>query len=314
MSDRVKREMVVKEIDTNLIEIPVTKISGLEEGPTLAVVAGVHGSEFVGIETAIRLSNNIKPEELRGDLLIVSIANLPGFLKRSMHICPVDDKNIGGLFPGDLSGSYSDKLAAEIFNIIKDSDFIIDLHGGDLEEVLTPYSSWPETFNQQVDEISEKMAEAFDMPVLLKKMKNKDKQFSKGGLYNAAAEAGIPGILAEAGSQGILDLELVERFHYRGVKNVMRFLKMIDGEIEKRFKPTYLKDFVGVYAQQRGVFYPEVKAGEILQKGARLGILKDFWGEELEKVYSPVDCCVLGVITTPSMDKGNMIAGLGELL
>lgn len=313
MTERITRTMHVKEGAEQKIEIPVIRINGHGEGPTLAVVAGVHGSEFVGIEAAIRLGNTIDPQNLKGNLIIVTIANLTGFLARSMHICPVDDKNMGGLFPGDPSGSFSQALACEVFSLIKEADFVIDLHGGDLEEELTAYSSWPETGNEKVDSTSRALAEAFDMPFILKKSKPKDKTFVQGGLYNAAAEAGIPGMLAEAGSHGELDLNLVEDVQYRGIINVMRYTNMIEGEVDKRYEAVELTDFVGVYASQRGIFYPVVKAGEIIRQGALMGTLKDFWGQEVEKVYSPVNSCVLGVITTPSMDQGHMIAGLGPL-
>ena len=50
------------------IRFPVGTVHGVEDGPTLVVLGGMHGSEFCGIEAAIRLLREVEPEQLKGTL------------------------------------------------------------------------------------------------------------------------------------------------------------------------------------------------------------------------------------------------------
>ena len=47
--------------------MPATVIRGVQPGPTLLVTAGVHNMEFVGINAAIQLANDTRPEDIAND-------------------------------------------------------------------------------------------------------------------------------------------------------------------------------------------------------------------------------------------------------
>jgi predicted deacylase len=81
--------------------IPVTVIRGAEEGPTLALIAGVHGYEYPPILALYRLKDIVDPQKLAGTLILVHIANLPSFQKRTVYYNPYDWKNLNRVFPGD---------------------------------------------------------------------------------------------------------------------------------------------------------------------------------------------------------------------
>ena len=74
--------------------IPVTVINGKKKGKTLALVAGVHGYEYPPILSLYRIKQMIDPESLSGTLVLVHIANLPGFQKRIVYYNPYDWKNL----------------------------------------------------------------------------------------------------------------------------------------------------------------------------------------------------------------------------
>ena len=62
------------------LEIPVVVIKGRQPGATLLITAGIHGSEYPGIEAAKRLSKTINPTELQGTLVILPCVNPRAFL------------------------------------------------------------------------------------------------------------------------------------------------------------------------------------------------------------------------------------------
>ena len=124
------------------VEIPYVRIQGRAgEGPHLTVVAGVHGCEYTGMAAVMRLIARLDPGDLRGTVTAVPILNQPAFWSRSAFVVPADGKNLNRCFPGDPAGSYTDVLAHEIFSrIIAPSDYLLDLHAGDLPEALEPFA------------------------------------------------------------------------------------------------------------------------------------------------------------------------------
>ena len=91
--------------------IPVTVINGASRGKVLALVAGVHGYEYPPILALYRLKKLIDPASLSGTLILVHIANLPGFKKRIIYYNPYDWKNLNRVFPGNPQGSISERIA-----------------------------------------------------------------------------------------------------------------------------------------------------------------------------------------------------------
>jgi predicted deacylase len=120
--------------------IPVTVIHGRQAGKVLAMVAGVHGFEFAPILAAERLAEAVDPATLSGTLVIVRIANIPGFEARSPFVNPVDRKNLNRVFPGNPQGTQTERIADHIAReVVARSDFLMDVHSGDGAEFLEAF-------------------------------------------------------------------------------------------------------------------------------------------------------------------------------
>src|SRR6266550_2807421 len=74
------------------------------------------------------------------------------FQGRNIYICPLDGKNPNRVFPGNPEGTASDRLAHTLFTqVIAPSTCYVDLHGGDINEALVPFTIMVETGDQAVD-------------------------------------------------------------------------------------------------------------------------------------------------------------------
>ena len=94
----------------------------------------------MGIQTLIELSKRLKPEKVKGQLVLVKVLNREDFEKRAGSISWEDGKNLNRVFPGRKDGTKMERLAAAITeSLIRKADYYIDLHGGDDYEELTPY-------------------------------------------------------------------------------------------------------------------------------------------------------------------------------
>src|SRR5437899_2949414 len=123
--------------------IPISIVRGMQAGPTLALIAGTHGSEVAPIVALQRVRPMIDPAALRGTVLIVHVANMPSFLGRTIYYSPIDGKNLNRVYPGKADGTVSERIAYAITNqIIERADYLVDMHAGDGNESLRPYSYW----------------------------------------------------------------------------------------------------------------------------------------------------------------------------
>src|SRR5688572_29006659 len=124
-------------------QIPITVIRGRQAGPTLALIAGTHGSEVAPTVALQRLRAEVDANELRGTLLLVHVANMPSFLGRTIYYSPIDGKNLNRVYPGKANGSVSERIAHAITTeIIERADYLVDMHAGDGNESLRPYTYW----------------------------------------------------------------------------------------------------------------------------------------------------------------------------
>jgi predicted deacylase len=121
--------------------IPITIVRGAQPGPTLALIAGTHGSEVAPIVALQRVRATLDPAGLRGTVLIVHVANVPSFLGRTVYYSPVDGKNLNRVYPGRADGTVSERIAHAITReIIERADYLVDIHSGDGNESLRPYT------------------------------------------------------------------------------------------------------------------------------------------------------------------------------
>lgn len=284
--------------------LPMWLVNGAREGPTLAVTAGVHPAEYASIAAALQFGQTIDPAQIRGRVIIVPVMNLPAFTARSIYICPLDGKNLNRVFPGDANGTASEQIAAWIFaNVIKAADYFVDMHGGDLVEALVPFTIFYKSGDPKVHEISLEMAKAFGIPILVGSE-------TPGGTYSAAAQAGIPAILTEAGGQGIWTPADV-RAHTDGIDRLMRHLKMTDGPAPAAVACTTLSRFLWRRSDHDGFWYPAVSVNEAVKGGQELGVVKDWEGRVLQRATAEADGRVLFIVSSLAINKTDPLLAVG---
>jgi predicted deacylase len=297
---------------------PVISLTGAKPGPVLFVNGGVHGGEYPAIEAVIRLSNTLDPKKIAGTVILMPVMNLPAFRARTPFVCPIDNVNPNRVFPGDPTGSYSEQMTHALINeFVVHADAYIDLHGGDIPEALVPFVICKHG-DDDVSAKSKQMALAFELPFVL--TVSKPVKPGKGSpSYAAAAEKGVPSILAEAGGIGQMQEKAVALL-VQGVMNVLRHLDMIDADGAREIKKsaaqkargkTILTKFEWLYAKHEGMWYPKVGPGDLVKKGQAVGTIGDLFGDTLEKIVSPANGVILFLTINPSVLEKGLLMGIG---
>jgi len=299
-----KTGMVEFLVDGNPFSLEVFLINGKKDGPTLVVTGGIHAAEYASIAAALEVGQKLNAEELSGRVIIVPVVNQRGFRVRSIYINPMDGLNLNRVFPGKADGSASEQIANWMFqNVIKQADYYIDLHGGDLVEALIPFTIFFKTGNEKEDKASRELASVFGIPYLVRSE-------SMGSTFSAAAKAGIPSILTEAGAQGIWRRDQVD-LHIDGIQRVMRHYGLLVGGAPAEVTCTTLDNFIWVRSDAQGFWYPAVEVGANVKAGQNLGCIKDAWGNMLQDVNSQGEGAVLFLVSSLAINKGDPLLAYG---
>ena len=295
------------------LSIPVVVAHGAKPGPVLALVSGAHGTEYASIIALEKVIDRIDPSALSGTVIIVPLVNVNSFEKKVPHVNPVDNKSMNRFYPGNMSGTQTERaLFMMTREVVDRCNYLIDLHGGDLDESLRPYSYWPLRGNAQQDQTSREMALAFGLDhIIISADRPKDPAASRY-LDNTANTRGKPAIAVEAGYAGTTETDDIEILA-NGCFNVMRYLKMVPGAVVPIANPVWIEKVETVSSDQNGIFYPLVKRGTYVQQGMKLGYVTDYLNRPLFDARAPVSGVVLYVNAVPTITKGATIANIGVL-
>ena len=272
-------------------EWPFVAVNGAHPGPAVLVTAGVHGSEYVSIDAAVRLGAALDAATLHGQVLLLPLLNPPAFWERTPYVSPIDNLNPNRQFPGKPHGTFTERLAYHLTErAIRHAEAMIDLHGGDIPEALLPFTIWEETGNAAMDAKSRLMAEAFGMPATIALQPAKSP--IGGTTHAAAAHLGVAAVIAEDGGAGVYDEATAVRM-FNGAENALRALGVMPGGARAVPKPHRYARFVWMRSHEAGFFSPAVKIGGFVAAGGTIGTIGDFFGTHARRSTRrrPGACC-----------------------
>ncbi|MBI2615822.1 MAG: succinylglutamate desuccinylase/aspartoacylase family protein, partial [Gemmatimonadetes bacterium] len=196
--------------------------------------------------------------------------------------------------------------------VIEKSNHVIDMHGGDIDENLRPYSYWTKTGNAAQDSISREMVLAFGLDhIIISADRPKDPSASRY-LENTASLRGKPSITVEAGHAGTVEPQDV-RALIDGTLGVMAYLRMLDRPVRFVEHPVWMERVVSVASEASGIFYPLVGRGSYVAEGMKLGYITDYVGKTLSEARAPAAGIITFIRAVPSMMQGETIANIGVI-
>lgn len=289
------------------------RIRGDRPGPRLCVMSGMHVNEVAGIAASRRLIAHFAATPFSGDIEILPIADPASLRKRAQHCTAVDGRNINFSFPGDPAASYAGALADALLNDwAKDADLLLDLHGGDLCERVTPFAVLQESGDAALDAANFKIAEAFDPEIIVSLPQTKRQQQARS--CSARAWQGRRAGFFESGGHGLPDAADIDQ-HVHGVLRVAARLGMIDeAPPPLRSSPLLARRYHFVTAKRSGWCDGAVEPGSLIGRGGLLATISDERGRPLDELRAPESAMVLWRVTHPLVQEGEALFGLaGDL-
>jgi predicted deacylase len=280
------------------VEFPLVEVLG-SAGPTVSIVAGMHPGEYAGVIAAGQLARELARSDgkVRGRILIIPILSTQAFFQRAIQLSPVDEREPHYVWPGNPGGSYTEHLVDLLFRTIETSDAVLDLHGGEFTQDLTPYVGTPWEGDGPLYDRSVELASAFDVPFADRRVVAE----TANALPRALNARGIPNIWTEIGHNGLPEPSAV-RTQYEGCVNALRLLAVLDGKAIRHPQRLVGPRHWSVHAERSGVWVPEIRAGDHVREGQVLGRQFDVFGDEIEVFRSPADALAEYVCTSPAIN------------
>jgi predicted deacylase len=286
------------------ISIGLAVVHGAKPGPVIAFVSGAHGTEYTSVVALTKLIKLIDPMQLTGTVIIVPLLNVSSFERMVPHVNPVDGKGMNTLYPGNASGTQSERvLAAVAEQVVKRADVIVDLHGGDLDEDLRPYSYWIRTGDAAQDRATRALAVAFGLDLIIVRDIDTANPAQIRNLSGYALSLGKQAIVAEAGRAGIVTASETNTLIAGGL-NILGTLHLIPREVGTDGKVNWVGADQRVRADSGGMFSATVERGAKVRKGQKVGTITDYVGRTVADVLAPQEGVVTFIRSVPSMSKG----------
>jgi predicted deacylase len=294
--------------------ISVAVINGAKPGKGVAFVAGSHGTEYASIVALTRLIEKIDPRTLTGRVIVAPLLNVASFEQMTVHVNPVDRKGMNASYPGNPGGTQSERaLALVAEQIVKPADVVVDLHGGDLDEDLRPYSYWTRTGNAAQDDAAHALVLAFGLDHIIVRDVDLSNAASTRSLSGYSLSQGKTAIVAEAGRSGTVLPADVDAL-VTGSLNVLGSLKMIERPVKPIAKPMFVTGGSRVQAAAPGMFYATAKRDSVVREGEVIGYTTDYVGRKSGDVKAPVGGLVTFIRGVPSMWEGATLVNVSPIL
>lgn len=307
-------EIVVPPNSDAGMSMPVTVINGAKPGKVVAFIAGSHGTEYASIVALTRLAAKIDAAKLTGTVVILPLLNPSSWEQMTVHVNPVDRKGMNSGYPGNPNGTQSERAIDLIARqVVQRADVVIDLHGGDIDEDLRPYSYWTRTGNAAQDSAARALVLAFGLDHIIVRDIDIANPASVRSLSSNSLARGKVAIVAEAGRSGLVLAPDVDAL-INGSLNVLGALKMLERSVKPVGSPVYISGGSRVQAEKAGMFFASVARDSRVREGQVIGYTTDYNGQNRADVKAPISGIVTFIRGVPSMWPAATLASVSEVL
>lgn len=285
------------------IQVPVIVHRAKNDGPTLLLMAGMHGDEINGMEIIRRVIRKGWNRPNAGTIICIPVFNIFGFLNVSREL--PDGRDLNRSFPGSNSGSLASQFAYHFMKEIAPVvDYVIDFHTGSAQR--NNFSQIRCVFS---DEESLALAQVFNPPFII------HSSYISKSIRESMNKRKKKILLFEGGKTNSIEEKVVNE-GLDGIKRMLEHLQMrtfkFDNSLNR--EPIYIKNSRWIRASHAGMFCLMVENGAQVSVGTILGIITDPFGKIERKVKSTIDGFVFCVNETPVVNKGDALFHVGQAI
>ncbi|MFT7634010.1 MAG: putative deacylase, partial [Mariniblastus sp.] len=238
---------------------------------------------------------------LRGTIVCVIVANMPGLLAEQREF--IDGQDLNHIMPGKPKGKLSQVYAYNLVDrITSHFDYLIDLHTASQGRVNSLYVR---------ADLSEPMTA--QMAYLLQPQIIVDNPASDYTLRGVAAENGIPAITVEICDPATFQRDPIKRT-LQGLHRILRHVDMVSKKQQNiviHKPPVLCEKSYWILAERGGMMRMTHKVTDKVKKGEPVCTQVNIFGELMHEYVAPEDGIVIGHCVNPIGQTGARIMHLG---
>lgn len=285
------------------IRIPLLAINGKRPGKCLYMDSGLYGDEYTGMEAIYQLFRELNPEDLWGQVIAIPMVNTPAFHLISRN--GPDGVIMNRTFGGRKEGFLTEKITHFVLEkIVPHADYAIQIIDIGMYYAITSFVA----LVQKGGQINMDYAKAYGCDLLWS-----EHAFPTTNVRRAIAQKGVDIIMTELGGEGRCHEEHIA-YEVRGLKNLLKFLKILKGDLEG-LPPNYrIGESFWMHSQTGGIFRSNLKLRQEVKKGEKLASIYNLLDQELEVIRAPHDGVIIGYRTVPRIHPGDWTVWVGKIL
>lgn len=282
------------------------------EGPSVVLCGGIHGDEYEPQVILRQMAAELDVADVKGRLVIIPTINPPAS-QGGGRISAADGKNMNRVFPGNNSGTVTERLAAFLHDTMFGSfDLLVDVHsgGGDYRVVPMIFGFTSDACKLSTAAL-ETVMEAWDYPFI---------EYVSGIASTSAGSAPLAGTTSveiEGGSGGALEageLAIMRDGILRGLK-AFGVLAGEPGPMQREVVRVDVGKANQHPAPRAGLIEHKVALGARVAPGDLLAVLHPAAGADpaVHEVRATVDGHVLRQRARAFVAEGELIVNTGTL-
>ncbi len=283
------------------VQIPVIVERAKKDGPTILLMAGMHGDEINGVEIVRRVIRKGWNKPSAGTIICVPVFNILGFLSMQREV--PDRRDLNRSFPGSKNGSLASQFAWHfIEEITPVADYVVDFHTGSNQR--NNFAQIRCVFD---DSESLELARVFNPPFIV------NSAYIHKSLREEMHKRGKKILLFEGGKDNSIEEQIVQE-GLDGVKRLLDHLDIRHFRVEASVErdPVLIRESRWLRAPNSGMFQSLVVNGSEVTVDDTLGIVTDPFGKIERKVKSHMSGFVFCVNESPIVNKGDALFHIGS--
>ncbi|MEQ9693122.1 succinylglutamate desuccinylase/aspartoacylase family protein [Shimia sp. SDUM112013] len=294
------------------IPVPVVSIKQ-GSGPVVLMLAGNHGDEYEGQIALTKLAQDLVPEALQGQVILLPMTNFPA-AETGQRCSPLDNGNLNRSFPGDPGGTPTQMIAHFIEEVLLPGcDVLIDLHSGGSSLFYPATLLRGQGWTEEEGATLRALEAAFDLPQAWVFQGGGGPHSTARTAMGAANRKGVIPVMAELGGGGSVTPDILSLTE-RGLRRVLHHLGMLPAYRPDAPRGTRALHAAGsVFAYEAGLFEPLKDLSDPVGTGEVVGRIHDP-SAPLRlpvDVISPYDGIVMAKRPMAQVRRGDAVVQIG---
>lgn len=290
------------------IQIPVLKFIGSKPGKKVLIICGIHGDEYTGLLMVSRVLEKIK--DIRGELWIIPSAN-PLAQALNIRINPLDLHDLNRRFPGNKSKESTDRIAAEIYDVAKNMDVVLDFHTFEDPTVVT--NIFMDCGTEKTKKKTLEFISLFDPDIVWKlNIKSKDELKYVTALGPKLSLEGISNVAVELPQLHNLSNEQLERA-VDGTIKILNSLKITNLPDVKKSRKLLFVENKELDSDISGIFVAKKKLMDKVKKGEIVGEVIDIMSFKKTQIKSHENGVLMVLKDKQFVTTGGRLFTIGKI-